>query len=576
MKKCKTLLFVIIIVLAIGGSSYFYLNHNGKMKEDTTISDAIVSKEPSDNDEVTASLTPKITVTPILTQTSEGETRLSTNRYAATQLIDGKKKYGYITEKGEFMIAPQYSYASDFNNGVAIVSKDEKFYIINTDRKILFTNDSIISEFKNGVASFGRQIGDSFLYGYVDDSGKIIIEPQYMFPYDFNQEQQAYVKLRNKKYALINLKGEIIETYDLESKYSNIYQIADGYVIYTDGSDGKYGVDLISSEVIYEPLYSHIEYLGHDLFAMKEPKLEFFEISNLSPSALFNNQGEQITGYELYDITHFDGKYASVTDSISTYFIGVDGKVITTLPKLNGRGTLIMLGDVIKADIDEDIYYCRKDGEVIYKAKNEFDLGSGIIVKEEKFKPNKFVLIRYPYIEGLKNTQVQEKVNQQLKLLFTQYRLDLKEEDGLTVSDKFMPNRKNDLIIISMSGYDYSFGAAHGMPLKEYYYIDINSGKFYQLSDLFKVDSDYQLKINEIISEQINKKIEKGESYLFSDAFTGIEANHDFILTDNSIIIYFYPYDIAPYAEGFPEFEISFSGIMDLIDTDSEFYKVFN
>lgn len=574
MKKYKIITIGIFIALAIGGATYFFLNNYGKIKADSTVNDDISTNESLNNDEIVISPVPEITATPKVTQTSEEQINLLKSRYAATQLIDGEKKYGYITGKGEFVISPQYTYASDFHGGVAIASKGLNYYLVDIDGNILFKNDGVINDLKNGAASFDKQVGDSILYGYVDNSGKIIIEPQFMSPGDFNEEQQAYVKLKNEKYALINLKGEIIETYDLKTKYSNIYQIADGYVIYTDNSNGKYGVDLMNGEAIYEPFYSHIEYLGHELFAMKEPKLEFYEISNFSPSALFNNRGEQITGYELYDITHFDGEYASVTDSASTYFIGIDGKEITTLPKFNGRGTLIMLGDVIKADIDEDTYYSTKDGEIIYQRENEVDLGNGIIVKEEKFKPNKFALVRYPYIEGLKDTQVQEQVNQQMKLLFTQDRIDLKEEDGLTVSDKFIAYRKNDLIIISMTGYDYSFGAAHGMPLKEYYYIDINSGKFYQLSDLFKADSDYQIKINDIISEQINKKIEKEESYLFSDAFTGIEANHDFIITDNSIIIYFYPYDIAPYAEGFPEFEIPFSDIMDLIHTDGEFYKL--
>ncbi len=577
MKKNQILVIGLTIVIAIVGTTYFYLNYYGKAKGDTIVSDTVDIDESSEDEEAISNVIPIVTMAPTDSPKEESQTRLSKNRYVATQIIDGEKKYGYITEKGEFIIKAQYSSASDFINGAAIVYKADKSFMIDLEGEILFSSDIGIIDYKNGVAIFSSIKGDNLLYGYVNDSGKIIIEPQYENAYEFNEEGQAYVKLTDGNYALINIKGQIITSYDFNSKYSNIYQMTDGYVIYYDSNSGKYGVDdLISGESIYEPIYSSIKYLGENLFAMKDPRLEFYEISDMSPNALFNNKGQQITDYELYDISYFNGEYASVTDSTSTYFIGQDGKEITTLPKVLGRGTLTILGDVVKAEIDNDLYYITVDGDIIYQTKNEYDLGTGIIVKEVKFKANKYVLVRYPKIEGLKDIEIQEQVNEQLETIFTQYRIDSKEEDGLTVNDSFIPTLKKNLIIISMRGYDYSFGAAHGMPLRENYFIDINTGKFYKLNDLFKPGSDYETKINEIISDEINKRMKDEEDFYFSDAFTGINADHDFILTDNSIIIYFYPYDIAAYAQGFPEFEIPFNDIIDLLDTDGEFYKAFN
>jgi hypothetical protein len=41
-------------------------------------------------------------------------------------------------------------------------------------------------------------------------------------------------------------------------------------------------------------------------------------------------------------------------------------------------------------------------------------------------------------------------------------------------------------------------------------------------------------------------------------------------------VIYFYPYEIAAYAAGFPEFEIPFEDLTDYIDTEGAFWKSFH
>lgn len=49
-----------------------------------------------------------------------------------------------------------------------------------------------------------------------------------------------------------------------------------------------------------------------------------------------------------------------------------------------------------------------------------------------------------------------------------------------------------------------------------------------------------------------------------------------FIITGNSLQIYFYPYEIGPYAAGFITFEIPYSEITDIIDTGGELWKAFD
>lgn len=78
--------------------------------------------------------------------------------------------YGYINPKGEFVIKPQLSFAGNFSDGLASFSPAEK-------NKIIFKNKNG----KNLCLGFGHGI-----IGYIDKSGKIIIEPQFGFGFDFS------------------------------------------------------------------------------------------------------------------------------------------------------------------------------------------------------------------------------------------------------------------------------------------------------------------------------------------------------------------------------------------------------
>jgi hypothetical protein len=235
-----------------------------------------------------------------------------------------------------------------------------------------------------------------------------------------------------------------------------------------------------------------------------------------------------------------------------------------------------MFGDIVKAEIDGDLAYYRMDNTVVWQSSNEIALTPTISVKQMKFKPLRSVIVRYPKLEGLTDTAVQSQINEQLETLFTESRSNITKEDQLSVDDSFTAQLTNNLLTIAMSGYDYYEGAAHGMPLKEYYFIDITTGEFYDFKDLFKKDSDYVTKINELIKAKIDEEINKGDSMYFEDAFTGItDAQHFYVGSDN-LTIYFYPYDISAYAAGFPEFTIPFAELSDCIDTEGAFWKAFH
>jgi len=193
-------------------------------------------------------------------------------------------------------------------------------------------------------------------------------------------------------------------------------------------------------------------------------------------------------------------------------------------------------------------------------------------VNSKKFKPNKFVTVYYPILEGLSSQEVQDNINQQLKKIFTDSRKNITREDELSVEDTFQSELLSNMLIINRLGYDYNFGAAHGMPLRDYYHIDLSTGKLYSLKDLFEDNADYVSAINKIVSQRI-KDAQKSEDSMYFDGFSTITEDQYFHLTKDGIAIYFYPYDIAPYAAGFPEFLISCNDLKDIINYNGPMWK---
>jgi hypothetical protein len=532
--------------------------------------------EDVDNPDITIIPTETPTQTPTPTDIpNPGDTSNSTELFPAYQMIEGEQRYGYIDLSGTFVIEPVYDYAENFSEGVAVVRTGENYQVISTSGTVVFDNNNTIFPFRNGMAAFMNIKEDTLLYGYIDTMGKILIEPSFIFADSFNEEGQAYVALPGgKSYQLIDKAGKVLETYEVDLGGNYTYAFEDGYILYGISDTMKYGVLKVDGTTVLEPIYSAISYLGRDLFAVKSPELESYSVM-FDPSALFNASGDQLTDYTLYDVQHFNGEYSSAANDTYVYFMDSSGKEVTSLPSFDGEGKLSLLGNTVKAEIDGDLTYYRLDNTTLWKADTTTYLENGIKVKELKFKPLRSVMVRYPQVEGLPDSAIQKNINEQLESQFTESRANITVEDGLSVDDSFKASLTKNLLTISMSGYDYYEGAAHGMPLKDFFYIDITTGNFYRFKDLFLQGGDYKTFFDEFIRTKMSEA-DPEESMFFPDTFTGITDSPYFYLKDDSIVIYFYPYEIAAYAAGFPEFEISFEELKDLINKDGAFWKSFH
>lgn len=515
--------------------------------------------------------------------------------------------FGVIDREGNYTINPKYSFLnvfykslfSAYNGEIKIVDKDDKE--ISKDKYIY------LSPVQDERAVFEKKDDNLFLYGYLDEKGNVAIKEKYKYAYDFSNGK-ALVNLKDDDFQVINKNGEAVESYNnmkvlnySEGKlaYLDVKKDKYGYIdekgnkiipaIYSetqgfkenraivntsDDIKNKIGVINENGEVIIPYKYNDIRYLGRGRFAVGIAVEEDAPYMG-STYGIFDKDGKMIKDFLYSDIGEFKEDSTWVNEGEKTFLINTLGEKVATFPFLDGKGTIEERGYLYKAEIDRRIFYLDKLGNFIWKYKPNITIGNNIKVNEVKYRPNIDYLVYYPKLDGLKNLEAEVQINNKIKSLSNLK--DVKKNERLNynyLGDYEVIYFKNSLLVIELDTYEYHLGAAHGLSTKTYLNININSGKIYDLKDLFKVNRDYKKVLNEIIIDDLNNK--KQYEGLFKDAFKGIRDDQGFYIKDNKLYIFFNVYEIGPYAAGTPTFEIGLDSIGDILNKDGEFWKAFN
>lgn len=527
---------------------------------------------------------------------------------------DGKA--GIIDNTGKFIAEPVYGYISEYHEGLAIASDEKGSIVLDEKGKQLSDKYGYIGNYKNGYAIYqDKAENGKYIYGYLDLNGKPAIRAAYQYATDFEGDR-ATVMLSEKQYALIDPSGNTIRTFN----YNYVGGAADGILVFCN-TDGKYGYMDISGNIVIQPAfrfansfdggkasvsiedasgncwyglidnkgkfviqpkYSDIRQLGENIIAVGMAADPDFPPSG-TRYALADQNGRLLTGFIYYDIKQpFRDGIASVYDGKELYFIDTAGKRIDTLPSVEGSGTLEKTGDLIYAYADQRPCYMNLKGEVVYRPASSIVLDGGITVSENKFKPNRDYIVYYPSFCGMADTKAQESLN---KLLRSETEdasaAAIKPEDNLDYSydGRFSAGLNlKDLLVLEKTGYYYPKGAAHGMPSRQYLHIDLKTGYIYQLKDLFKSNNNYTKVLSNIVGKQMKDKMKADPEnyYYWPENYKGIAKDQPFYITGDSLVLYFQPYEIAPYAARFPEFSVKFDDISDILNKDGAFWRSFN
>lgn len=133
---------------------------------------------------------------------------------------ENKNLWGYINTKGEIAIAPAYGYVYSFSDGVAIVGKNDKEFVIDTKGEVVFIPEKnmifLEETFSEGLMPVAKGNDLKAKCGFINTKGEEFLP----FEYDYAEgfiDGTAYV-LKNKKLLEINKKGEVLEEETLDAE----------------------------------------------------------------------------------------------------------------------------------------------------------------------------------------------------------------------------------------------------------------------------------------------------------------------------------------------------------------------
>lgn len=280
----------------------------------------------------------------------------------------GEWDYGYIDNKANVIIKPQYQDARDFISGVAAVgvktgNKPIKYGYIKKDGTYLIKprfdearDFHTIPGTKTEVAIVG--IGEdknTRKYGFVKKDGSYLVEPQFDYVAEYtNFPETGYTNVYNivdgkELYGALNSKGRLV----IDTKYTYVspgkYDVALGYIV--TNNDYKHGLYDIKRDKILDPVYSSVLVMDDGV--------------RLS----IGNDYREKSGYYLHDGTLIEPKYDALLHWDSR-------EVLCKIQLDNKYGLLGKNGTEILEPVYDEVrdlgtwQYAEKDGKTILITKD--------------------------------------------------------------------------------------------------------------------------------------------------------------------------------------------------------------
>lgn len=119
---------------------------------------------------------------------------------------------------------------------------------------------------------------------------------------------------------------------------------------------------------------------------------------------------------------------------------------------------------------------------------------------------------------------------------------------------------KNGILCILVEGYEY-LGGAHGSPYRITYVFDIASGEQLMLENLITLDeSEFFTYAAAAFEDLIGQNPEEYWEDAIDTVYNTEGYQFLYYLTEEGLVLYYYPYELSYYARGFVEVLIPFDG----------------
>lgn len=173
--------------------------------------------------------------------------------------------------------------------------------------------------------------------------------------------------------------------------------------------------------------------------------------------------------------------------------------------------------------------------------------------------------IYYPQVIEMADRRVQQIINQKIhqlsELLFQQqFQQQRHHAFAQMIGTYEIKTNQRDILSLTLSNYAIAAHAANGLTLMKSLTFDSQTGKSYQLKDLFLPGSNYVKRLSDIVQKQI-----KTRDIPTIEAFNGISPNQDFYIADKCLVLYFQEIEFTPHYVGLPIFPISVFELEDIV-----------
>lgn len=188
-----------------------------------------------------------------------------------------------------------------------------------------------------------------------------------------------------------------------------------------------------------------------------------------------------------------------------------------------------------------------------------------------------YMTIYFPQVFMPQNFPVAQKINESIRLRINeliekQYKEQASTEFGEMIGTFEIKTNERNLLSITFQNYAIIPFAAHGLTFMDSLNVNVQTGEAYKLNDLFKTSSNYQNVLTQLINQQIQ---DRNLDVFNKEGIDLISQKQKFYFVDQSLVIYFQEYEIAPYYVGLPLFSIPIYQLENIIKDSSPLNTLF-